>query len=234
MPIAQTPRDEDSAPLAPHWHTAALVTLQLAVAMTGWWLTTRGGAPPPSPAENRVGGVYFPIVVVQTGLALYVARVGRPRSALTALVGRGWSTGGRAFGDIALAVCGWVAIVAFDHAASRAFGAGTPPSVVAMLPDSVLERLAWGVVALVVAFSEELVFRGYLQTQLAAVVGPGGAIALQAVLFAIAHGEQGALGIGRMVVYGLLLGVLARARRSLVPGMLCHALTNVVSGLARG
>jgi uncharacterized protein len=90
------------------------------------------------------------------------------------------------------------------------------------------------IVAASVGFGEELVFRGYLQTQLTAFTGSAGVgIVLQAVLFGIVHAEQGATTAARLAVYGLAFGALARWRRSLLPGIACHAWTDVASGLLR-
>ena len=103
-----------------------------------------------------------------------------------------------------------------------------------MLPHTWTERVAWGLVSLCVGVSEEVVYRGYLQTQLAAFTGHARvAMVLQAVLFGIAHGEQGASAVARLAIYGLAFGALARFRRSLLPGIACHVWTNLASGWLR-
>ncbi len=38
----------------------------------------------------------------------------------------------------------------------------------------------------------------------------------------------------RLAAYGLALGALARWRRSLLPGILCHVAIDLASGLLRG
>ena len=55
----------------------------------------------------------------------------------------------------------------------------------------------------------------------------------EAVLFGVTHGYQGVESCLRITVYGLLFGLLASWRRSLRPGMLAHALTDVLAGLLR-
>ncbi|WP_437760941.1 CPBP family intramembrane glutamic endopeptidase [Sorangium sp. So ce1389] len=54
---------------------------------------------------------------------------------------------------------------------------------------------------------------------------------MQAALFGLAHGEQGWGAMARIAAYGLAFGALARWRQSLWPGILCHAWTNLASGL---
>ncbi len=93
----------------------------------------------------------------------------------------------------------------------------------------------WAAVAVSVGFCEEVVFRGYLQRQFEGFWGkPWLAVGLQALLFGVAHGEQGASAVARAALYGVGFGALARWRRSLLPGVLCHAWTDLASGLLRG
>jgi membrane protease YdiL (CAAX protease family) len=104
--------------------------------------------------------------------------------------------------------------------------------VAAMRPGTASARVAWAIVAGSVGLSEEVVFRGYLQTQLAAFTGRWAvAWMLQAVLFGLAHAEQGAAAMVRLAGYGLALGALARWRKSLLPGIVCHVWTDLASGL---
>ena len=56
---------------------------------------------------------------------------------------------------------------------------------------------------------------------------------LQAVLFGISHGYQGVRATAKITAYALLLTALASWRRSLRPGMLAHAWTDVAAGALR-
>ena len=47
----------------------------------------------------------------------------------------------------------------------------------------------------------------------------------------MAHGDQGLAVALRFGVYGVMLGALARWRRSLWPGIVCHIGIDVASGL---
>jgi membrane protease YdiL (CAAX protease family) len=91
----------------------------------------------------------------------------------------------------------------------------------------------WGFVAVSAGFCEEVVYRGYLQTQLTAFAGywTVGAFA-QAVLFGIAHGEQDALVAARFAFYGLILGILCSARQSLAAAIICHVSPDFLSGIS--
>jgi membrane protease YdiL (CAAX protease family) len=225
-----------SEPLvAPMWHTGALVALIVAVAVVGSILTALGGQGAASAAAGpRWLTGYLPMIVVQIGLAVYVTRVARPPGTARAMVGRS-SPGvrGRA-ADVAVAAAGAAAIVGIELAWSALTHSGANQRVLAALPHTLLERAAWVLVAVVVGVSEELVYRGYLQRQLAAFTRSDAlGWALQAALFGVAHLEQGGAAAARVAVYGLVLGATVRARRSLVPAMLAHVAIDLASGLAR-
>jgi membrane protease YdiL (CAAX protease family) len=209
-----------------------LVALIVAVAVTGTLLT--GGAPlsPLAPSRSRAVAVYLPLLVVQWSLVVYVARVGRGRCVLLSLLGRGWRAPGRAAVDMALAVAGWVMIETLAVAWARAFGIHRAATLASLLPQTGLERAAWVAVAASAGFCEEVVYRGYLQLQLTALTGSAFAgIVLQAALFGLAHADQGLPAVPRVALFGLVLGALARARKSLWPGIVCHVGIDVAGGL---
>jgi membrane protease YdiL (CAAX protease family) len=92
----------------------------------------------------------------------------------------------------------------------------------------------WILLSMSAGFVEELVFRGYLQKQFGALVNniPAGVI-LQAVLFGVSHGYQGWEPVIRITLFGLIFGILAQLRKSLRPGMIAHALVDILGGLIR-
>lgn len=96
-------------------------------------------------------------------------------------------------------------------------------SALAILPRTGPERAVWIVLAAAVGFAEELVYRGYLVVQLRAFTrSSAAAVVLQALLFAVAHANQGAGAMLRFALYALAFGAVAVWRRSLVPTILCH------------
>jgi membrane protease YdiL (CAAX protease family) len=230
----QAPTRVDAADLrsiAPLWHTAALILLISAVAVIGSSLSARGAA---SSASGKVGA-YVPMLLVPWLLTFYVVRVGRDDRAhrsLATLLGAKWSSGRRAAVDLVLGMAVALVILACERALSPAIDARAA-ALVAILPRSLAERLAWIAVALGVGFGEEVVYRGYLQTQLGALTRrPWLGVVLQALLFGIAHLEQGPASAGRIAVYGVILGVLVRARRSVLPAIVAHVAVDLVSAFA--
>lgn len=222
--------------VAPFWHTAALVGLISAVALTGTLLRGAAAKSAISPAAGAPGSARFSqygaLLLVNAGLVLYVSRCFRPRNQLPHLLGRGWDSGTRAGIDLALALGAALLIQSLEWLATHFAGLGQNAAASLLLPSTLAERLTWVSVALLVGFSEEVVYRGYLQTQLSAYSGRSSVgILLQAVLFGLAHLEQGAEAALRIALYGLLLGVLARFRRSLLPGIVCHSAIDAASAL---
>ncbi|HWC02101.1 MAG TPA: CPBP family intramembrane glutamic endopeptidase [Methylomirabilota bacterium] len=102
--------------------------------------------------------------------------------------------------------------------------------------DGFQERLVWGPPAEVVAdvldscvfapVVEELLFRGVLYGTLRLRLGPLPATATSAALFALAHG-YGLIGFVSVFVSGVLWALAYERTRSLLPGMLAHAASNV-------
>ncbi len=172
------------------------------------------------------------MVVVPWLLTFYVAWVGRDRHthrSLASLLGRRWSGAGGAAVDLALALAVAVTIVGCERVLSP-FVDQRSAALVAILPRSLLERLAWVLVALSVGFGEEVVYRGYLQTQLGALTRRGWlGVLLQALLFGVAHLDQGPTSAARIALYGLLLGGLVRLRGSVLPAIAAHIAIDAAS-----
>ena len=205
-PMGSTSR-QPTPELAPAWHTATLIALIIAVAATGTVLSRHGIVVQAPAIPVSRSATYVQMILVAWGLLFYVGWLGRQKNVLPALVGRTWHSVGRAGIDLLLAAAGWLGIKLGELAWLRLMPPGTGPAVAALLPHTGLERLVWVGVSVSVGFSEEVVYRGYLQTQLAAFTGRASwAWVLQAVLFGLAHGEQGPSAMVRIAVYGLALG----------------------------
>ena len=102
--------------------------------------------------------------------------------------------------------------------------------------DGFQEGLVWGTpgeVAVDVLDScllapvlEELLFRGVLYGTLRLRFGPVAATLGSAAIFALAHG-YGTVGFASVLMSGVLWAVAYERTRSLLPGMLAHAVNNV-------
>jgi membrane protease YdiL (CAAX protease family) len=140
----------------------------------------------------------------------------------------------RAAGDVGIAAVALAAILLLELAWTNAVGRYAT-SVCLPLPGTVGERVAWTWVALSVGVCEEIVYRGYFLGQLTARSGrPVFGLLAQAALFGVAHLDRGPAGAILAGLDGLLLGVVARARGSLLPGMMCHGAVDAMSGWLAG
>ena len=75
--------------------------------------------------------------------------------------------------------------------------------------------------------AEELFFRGIPMTRLEPVMGSAGAVILSSFLFGLAHGTPIAIGYAFLV--GLVLALIYRKYRTILPGIVCHCFFNMSS-----
>ena len=230
-----------SAPLPKHLpvarvrHTIVLLAIMAALAAAG---AAYQGAPQTAHAAPRpsVFALYLPLLVSEWLMFWYVwARGLRPAGVpLRELIGARWRGPADVLRDLALGVLLWGAWRAIELAWNAASGTDTARSVAVLLPRGLAEGVLWSALACTAGFVEEVVYRGYLQRQFAAwTQRPALALVLQALVFGLSHGYQGVAACARIAVFGLLFGLVARWRRSLAPGMMAHALTDLVAGLLR-
>jgi membrane protease YdiL (CAAX protease family) len=138
---------------------------------------------------------------------------------LSELTGR-WTSGRDVFMDLVFGAIGFFAAALAAEALTRALG-GTHANTAFLLPHGVPESVLWVFVSVTAGVCEEIVFRGYLQRQLAALTGSVTAgILLQAVAFGISHGYQGVAPMAVAGSYGLVLGILAWWRGNIRAGAL--------------
>jgi uncharacterized protein len=213
--------------LASAWHTVALASVIVAVAVTGMLLTRANGGGLPIGPTVSPAVAYLPTVGVAWGMALYVCRLGRAKSELVSLLGRPWRTAL----DLPLSLGVVASIFTLQMLLSHVFPGAAPSSIA--LPHTPATRIVWVVLAASVGLSEELVYRGYFIVQgewlLGGVVR---AVVAQAMLFGLAHADQGVGGVVRAAAYGVVFGIVAVMRRSLWPGIVAHIGIDLIAGIA--
>ena len=101
-------------------------------------------------------------------------------------------------------------------------------------PANGREIATWILLCMLVGFTEEIVFRGYLQRQFIgwARGSVGWGVLASAVVFGSAHAYEGARGMVLITVFGVLFSLLALYRRSLRAGIFAHAWHDLIAGLA--
>jgi uncharacterized protein len=100
------------------------------------------------------------------------------------------------------------------------------------LPRSSSETAVYLLMAVTASICEEIIYRGYLQTQFifwtrSSVAG----VLLQSIAFGVSHAYQGWRMTASISVFGCLFGFVALWRRSLRPGMMAHFLQDAAGGL---
>jgi membrane protease YdiL (CAAX protease family) len=102
-----------------------------------------------------------------------------------------------------------------------------------LAPANGIEIAAWAVLCIIVGFSEELIFRGYMQSQgIALLRSVPISVILTALIFGAAHGYQGARGIFLIGIYGALFGIITLIRKNLFPGIVAHSWHDFATGMA--
>jgi uncharacterized protein len=101
-----------------------------------------------------------------------------------------------------------------------------PPS---LRLDGLSDHLLAPIFLVAVAFSEELLFRGYLIRRIGQLMGNSwAAVLVSSLVFALGHGYAGSLGVVTIGVMGVLLGVIYLWRGSLIAPMVMHFIQNFI------
>ena len=213
--------------IAPAWHTIVFITIFVGLSVVGGFFQHAVKQHPQAaaPSGNAVQR-YLSVLVFEWLLVLYVRMGVQKRGVrLRDLVGGRWAGPRDVMRDIALGAGLWAVWMALMN--PHLLGGGTNAAQ-GLLPQGMLESLAWIPVALSAGFCEEVAFRGYLQKQFEAITGSAGwAVVIQAVVFGVGHFYEGVGPVGRITLFGVLFGLLAVWRKSLRPGMITHAWSDI-------
>lgn len=239
-------------PIAPVWHTVALILGILSVSIAGkLQLVGLQHRPNRLLTYATTAGMEL-LMLGWVVLGLRMRRVPF-RSLLgdTARGLRGWAIDfgvAAMFWIGALIVLGTVGIlwtsvdtaISLAHsrvsghaASSRQKNEETLRTLEELAPENGTEIACWALLCCFAGTIEELVFRGYLQRQFTA--WARGAtiwgVAFSAAMFGAAHGYQGARNMVLLAVFGALFSALAIVRRNLRAGMIAHSWHDLIAGL---
>jgi membrane protease YdiL (CAAX protease family) len=221
--------------LASRRHT--LIFLAICLAVTGVSaLNANHGSARGAPANsNYILQVYLWLIGLEWLWVRFVYKgMQAQRRSMFEFIGRPWFTPRQLAGDLVYAALAfgfsYAWFVGAQHLLSHG-GVGSNPLLPAA-PSGVAGILVWIGLSLSAGICEEIVFRGYLQRQLAALSGSTSlAILGQAIVFGAAHGYEGVGAVIRIVVYGLAIGMLAQWRGNIRAGVLAHAAWDILAGL---
>ena len=185
----------------------------------------------------RVQGYRVMIAAEWLGAAFVVALWGaahRPWAGLWLAVPTGWRL--VVSGVLVVAVAGLFVsqarTVAALSPAQRARVRERHESLSVVIPHTAEEHRWFMALAVTAGVCEELLFRGYLMWVVRPWLGLWGAVALVVVAFGLAHAYQGRSDGVRATIAGAVMGAVALLTRSILPGMVVHALVDLGSGSA--
>jgi membrane protease YdiL (CAAX protease family) len=235
LPAASASSPARAAPIASRAHTIVVVSIFVALAVAGAFGQARAHRNPaivPSPASTIP--LYLSLIAAEWALVLYVRRgVRRTGTTVVDLLGGTIGARRKMATDVFLGAGLWVGWALIEMASAHWWGASTNASLRPFLARRLPEIPVWIALSMSAAFAEEVVFRGYLQRQFTALTGSASlALVTQAGLFGVSHGYQGLAACAKITVFGILFGLLALWQRRLRPGIIAHALTDIIAGLA--
>ena len=221
--------------LASRRHTLIFLAICLTVTVVSA-LNANHGSPPGAPASsNHVLQAYLWLIGLEWLWVRFVYKgMQAQRRSMLEFIGRPWFTPRQLAGDLVYAALAIGFSYALFVGAQRLLPHGEAGSnpLLPTVPSGATGIVVWIGLSLSAGICEEIVFRGYLQRQLAALSGSTSlAILGQAIIFGVAHGYEGVGAVIRTVVYGLAIGMLAHWRGNIRAGVLAHAAWDILDGL---
>lgn len=245
-------------PIAPLWHTVLLIAVIIAVSALGFMRHT---GPHGAAVVNRLH-TYGTTAILELVLIGWVALGVKLRGLrLRSLFGKVSISAKTILLDFGIAIVFWIlsmmalATVAMMWISVESWithkpipiqtdksGKPTMPNprddraakaVVQLAPQNAKEVACWLLLCALVGVAEELVFRGYLQTQFTAWAKGAAAagVVFSAITFGAAHGYEGARAMFMLTVFGAFFSLLALFRRNLRAGIFAHSWHDAVAGL---
>lgn len=220
--------------LAPWWHSVILIAMLLLASVSGM----RGKHPLAEAAGSKLPE-YIATMIWEWMLVGFVWLGIRKRIRLRELIGGRWANFEDFFLDVVYAAAFWGCALLVLGVGAKLMHLDQGGKIEAMrkslgflAPGTRLELAIWFCTSATAGFCEEIIFRGYLQRQFAAMAGNSMLIGvvLSALVFGASHGYEGAARMALIAIYGLMFGLLAWWRKSLRPGMIAHAWHDSLSG----
>lgn len=227
MPANATVAESHRA-IAPAWHTVLVLFALIGLALT----VARSDVLPFVGAYGRGAGYVWLIVFEWVIVGFVYFGVSHWVMNLRDLIGGKWARPVAVLRDAAISLVFLVIIFVVSRGLGNLLQAEPNEAVRNLVPRSSIQVFLYLTLTITAGFCEEVIYRGYLQRQFAALTqSVAGGIVLQAVTFGAGHIYQGWRFLLIISVIGTMFGLLARRCRSLRPGMVAHFLQDGISGL---
>jgi membrane protease YdiL (CAAX protease family) len=223
-------------PVPVPWDHAVLALLFLVLPFLVAWkyrqfvVRVRSGAP------GARAGEYRSTIRWQWGVTLALLAAwwlaGRPLPVLGFAVPGGWRLvvgAGATLLGLGLLFAQWRAVLALDAAGAEKLRAQMEP-VVDVLPHTHREHRLFRLLAITAGVCEEIVFRGYVLWHLDTFVPMWAAVVIGATAFGLGHLYQGAAGVVKTGVVGLVAGALYAGTGSLLWPIVLHVAIDLQGG----
>jgi CAAX protease family protein len=237
-PSAPNPPAPAHKAVAPWWHTVILIVILFGNS----YVTAISLPKVASGTSGKARAFEYLFTIVWEFVLLLIVWIGirLRRVTIKELIGGRWNRVEDFLVDFAIAAAGVFGAYLVVGVASYLLGlAGRErlaegKRLAEMLAPSSLRLLAlFFVLSTVAGFVEEILFRGYLQKQFAALTGSVfWGLMIQAVAFGLGHGYQGWQRMAAIFCLGCFFGALALLCKSLRPGMMTHAMFDSLQGVA--
>ena len=215
------------------WHTLVLLLMLLAISLGLFRMQSLSSAAGNTgELHRRNAALYVVVIFSEWALVLYIWFGGRRWGAvpLRDLIGGRWSDMKTVLLDIGIAAAFWIVWTAVALGMNFLVGPSHSESLGFLNPRGTVEVTLWVVMSMTAGFCEELVYRGYLQRQGLALTGNAAlAVLAPAIVFGAGHWYQGSKMVIVITVLGVLFGILAQWRKSLRPGMISHAWSDILN-----
>jgi membrane protease YdiL (CAAX protease family) len=214
-------------PIASHWHTLLVLTVQCLLAYRGKIRMEHLALS----SVNR-STIYEQTIFFEWALmGLVLLGVWRHGSSLSTVLGGRWLSPRQVLRDLGIGLMFLLVTIVFGSVLNHG---GDNSAARLLLPHGRTEMLLWIALSISAGICEEALFRGYLQRQFIAFTGNVAAgIVLSAAVFGAAHSYQGSARAVQIGLLGAMGGVLAHWCKSVRPGMFAHALQDIMGGVIR-
>ncbi len=239
-PAPSGPATSMAQMIAPWWHLLLIVVLVLFNSFAGAFGKKNIAGPSGSKLFLYGGTFFFELILI---LLIWFA-IRRRGVTMRELIGGRWDSFESFLLDLAIAAIFFVVAQGILIGLRMALGvldlhntsqqiSQVKKTLGPLIPKTGIEVTAFVVLAVFAGLFEEIIFRGYLQRQFAALGKNAWAgIIGSAIIFGAGHGYQGNRMMIVIGVYGALFGILVHIRKSLRPGMMAHAFQDALSGIA--
>jgi len=226
--------------LAPVWHTVFIIVLIAFVSFFGARMMSQAEAQAHGTPTLHTQLLQYGATILQEFVLLFLVWIGlrMKRTKIADLIAGKWATPEAFLIDIAIAIGFWVAaalvlaLLGYLLGLTSGAQAEEAKKLAQVIAPQTLRALAAFVgLSCVAGFVEEIIFRGYLQRQIAVLSGNAYVgVVVSALVFGMGHGYQGVRRMVLIAVYGAMFGLLAHWRKTLRPGMMAHALHDSFEG----